>query len=482
MAVRFAPARTALSFLNKYCGFVALALMLLCPLGADAGPGQEALHTQAVDTTPNQFSFTAVNNAAPDIDYASEAIVITGITGPSPVSITVGTYKINNESYRTAAGTVNLNDRVVVRVRASTRASTTVTATLTVGGVASAFRVTTAAATDTVPDSFSFAPVSNATLSRTYVSAPTTIAGINAPSPISVSGGLYRINDGPITALAGTVRLYDRVSAQVTASSQNSTAVTATVTVGGVRAPFTVTTAGSTSGRPSPAEVLNFTNWRLTLPINSAGGTSGLAGDISPMQLIGPPGYSSKFLYTDASGAVVFNAPSNGATTTPGEGSDNTRTELRELYKLSGPTEWTNGVGGTLTASCRVDRTPIDRKSVIIGQIHARGPILLLLTYDEAQRAVRAKFYNSPNGSAATTVQVASNIGIGDRIDYRIQWIGSNISVTVNGRTVNRQTASSWNRVGVYFKAGAYNGGSVNKGNSAGDASQVAFFTLGLQH
>ncbi|MDP3293666.1 MAG: polysaccharide lyase family 7 protein [Nevskia sp.] len=482
VTARLVPSTTALTFLTR-CSHLA-ALALLCPFSASAWPGPGAWQTQVVDTTPAPFSFTPVNNATPGIRYVAGPIIVTGITGPSPISVTGGRYRINAGSFTSVAGTVNANDRVRVVVWSSSANGTAAAATLTIGGVSASFTVTTAGSTtdDRVPDSFSFAPVNNAALSATYVSTPATITGITGPSPISVEGGLYKINNGPATAQAGTVNVNDRVSLQVTASSQKGTAVTATVTIGGVRAPFTVTTAGSATDRPRPAEVLNFSNWRLTLPVTSGGGTTGLATTIMPSALVRPPGYTSQYLYTDANGAVVFYAPSNGATSTPGEGSDNTRTELRELYKLSGPTEWTNGVGGTLTASCRVDRTPIARKSVVIGQIHGVSSILLLLTYDEAKRIVQAKFYKGPNSSDGPTVQIASNIGIGDRIDYRIQWIGANISVTVNGRTVNRQTSSSWNGVGVYFKAGTYNAGSANRGNPAGDAGQVAFFNLDLQH
>ena len=433
------------------------------------------------DTVPDSFSFTPVSNATLSATYVSNPATITGINSPSPISVTGGRYRINTGSFTNAAGTVNAGDQVYAEVIASSRAGTATTAKITIGGVAGSFTVTTAAATDTTPNSFSFAPVNNADLGTIYVSTPATITGINAPSPISVAGGLYKINDGPATAQAGTVNPNDRVSAQVTSSGQNSTATTATVTIGGVRGAFTVTTVAPPAGTLYPADVIDLNNWKLTLPVNSNGSTSGSAAEILPKELIGPPGYTSKYMYTDAGGAVVFYAPTNGATTTPGEGSDNTRSELRELYKMpSGPTEWTNSIGGTLTALCRVDKTPAARKQVIIGQIHGVSSILVLLVYDESLRSVEARYYNTPGGSTSK-VTLASNVKIGDRIDYRIQWIGSTLSVTVNGKTDNRQTASSWNGVKVYFKAGAYSG-TASGGNPAGDASQVSFFNLDIRH
>ncbi|WP_293392812.1 polysaccharide lyase family 7 protein [Nevskia sp.] len=445
--------------------------------------GSFTVTTSTNDTVPDSFSFTPVFNAKLSSSYVSNQVTITGINAASPISVVGGYYRLNDRSNTSTSGTVKVDDRVSVVVKSSSANSTATVVTLTIGGVSSSFTVTTVSnvPADTVPDSFSFASVNNATPSTIYVSTPATITGINGPSPISVSGGLYKINDGPATASAGTVNPNDRVSAQLTSSSQDSTAVTATVNIGGVRAPFTVATAGSTSDLPRPAEVLDFSHWKLTLPVNSSGNTSGAAAEIMPAVLVGPPGYTSEYLYTDDTGAVVFYAPTNGASTTPGEGSDNARSELRELYKVpSGPTEWTNSIGGTLTALCRVDKTPAARKQVIIGQIHGLSSILVLLVYDEGLRTVEARYYNSPGGSTSK-VTLASNVKIGDRIDYRIQWIGSTLSVTVNGKTDNRQTASSWNGVKVYFKAGAYSG-TGNSGNPAGDASQVAFFNLDIQH
>ncbi|MCX7061092.1 MAG: hypothetical protein NTZ11_09415, partial [Gammaproteobacteria bacterium] len=51
-------------------------------------------------------------------------------------------------------------------------------------------------ASDTTPDAFSFAPVTNAALGSVQTSDAITVSGINAASPISVAGGSYSINGG----------------------------------------------------------------------------------------------------------------------------------------------------------------------------------------------------------------------------------------------------------------------------------------------
>ncbi len=244
-----------------------------------------------------------------------------------------------------------------------------------------------------------------------------------------------------------------------------------------------VSVAVSAANRVStpPKLMIDLSNFKLTLPVNSWGGSVGTADEIDNEDLNGSPGYSSSYFYTDSSGAVVFYAPSNGATTSPGSGGDHTRSELRELYRVSGPTEWTNSIGGTMTASCRVDKVAKKSGKAIIGQIHGLDSIFVLVYYDTGKKTVEAKFYNKPGSDTATAFVLASNVKLGDRIDYQIQWIGSSASVTVNGKTVNRVPGAVWNKVPVYFKAGAYSSAS-NRGNSFSDATQVGFYSLQLQH
>lgn len=109
------------------------------------------------------------------------------------------------------------------------------------------FNATALVAWDTTPTAFSFTDVTNATTNSTYTSAAITVAGINHPAAISVSGDAsakYSINNATATATNGTVSSGDEVRAVVTSSASAATAVNATVTIGGVSDAFSVTTAG----------------------------------------------------------------------------------------------------------------------------------------------------------------------------------------------------------------------------------------------
>jgi hypothetical protein len=111
---------------------------------------------------------------------------------------------------------------------------------------------------DTTPDAFSFTDQSSVALSTLITSAPITVAGINAPAPISVTGGEYNINGGGFTSSPGTVNNGDQVRARHTSSGANSTAVNTTVTIGGVSDVFTTTTLASSGGAITPAMTVEY--------------------------------------------------------------------------------------------------------------------------------------------------------------------------------------------------------------------------------
>jgi hypothetical protein len=101
---------------------------------------------------------------------------------------------------------------------------------------------------DTTPDAFSFVNQTGVALSATITSAQVTITGIDAASPITVSGAstpLYSINGGAFTAIAGTVEAGDEVRARHTSSASEFTWTHTLVTIGGVSATFSSRTLGT---------------------------------------------------------------------------------------------------------------------------------------------------------------------------------------------------------------------------------------------
>lgn len=99
------------------------------------------------DTTPDPFVFDDVS-AAPSTLVASNIITITGIDVPTAAAISLsggtGEYSKNGGAWTTSLGSVTNFDTVQLRVTSSATPGQQVSATLTVGGYADTFTVTTA--------------------------------------------------------------------------------------------------------------------------------------------------------------------------------------------------------------------------------------------------------------------------------------------------------------------------------------------------
>lgn len=123
-----------------------------------------------------------------------------------------------------------------------------------VSSTASAGTMSTSSPVDTTPTQFTFDDVYGAALTTEYPSNDITISGVAAATniPITIVGGTYSINSGggygAYTAVAGNVQLGYLVRVKVTSSGTNETAVSTTLTVGGVSDVYTVTTAAASGG------------------------------------------------------------------------------------------------------------------------------------------------------------------------------------------------------------------------------------------
>src|SRR3546814_1054371 len=96
--------------------------------------------------------------------------------------------------------------------------STAASVQLTIGGVTGDFMVTTIAA-DTTPDAFAFSAVHGVMPGSLQTSNTVTISGLNTESPIAVSGGSYRVNNGAFTTVSGSVNSGDTGTVRQSASA-----------------------------------------------------------------------------------------------------------------------------------------------------------------------------------------------------------------------------------------------------------------------
>ncbi|MBL8518655.1 MAG: FecR domain-containing protein [Betaproteobacteria bacterium] len=264
------------------------------------------LPAPAVDTTPDAFSFVAVTQAPLSSVVTSGAIIITGINAPSPISITGGSYSINGGAFTTAPGTVSSGQSIQVRVISAAANGTGVSATLNIGGVGATFSVTTLTILpDTTPDPFAFAPVNNATLVTTFVSNSVVITGINAPAPVSITGGSYSINGGTFTTAPGTISNGQSIAVQVVSAGTVATPTTATVIIGGVSGSYTVTTVPSLiDTTPDPFSFTPQTNAALSILATSNTVTITGINSPTPVSVSGGQYSISGGPFTSAAGTI----------------------------------------------------------------------------------------------------------------------------------------------------------------------------------
>jgi Alginate lyase len=242
---------------------------------------------------------------------------------------------------------------------------------------------------------------------------------------------------------------------------------------------MTATCAGcstsSVTGNPSPAPSASATGgsvslsgWQLTLP---------LAGKHGTAAIVNPASVSPPWLSTDQSGALVFFAPVDGATT---KHSDHARTELVDL------TTFTAGSGRhTMHASLAVSQLPADTRDVIIGQIHGADTIksvpFVMLHYQAGAITVVVKQQQS--GPAAQHLTLLSDVPLGARFDYSIIDNGDgSLTFTADDgprhASVNAPLPAPFRGATVRFQAGAYQQGRAGQGAAAGDAARLIFSTL----
>ena len=110
------------------------------------------------------------------------------------------------------------------------------------GGGSDSSNSSSAPSIDTTPEAFSFAPLDNQLRSEEVISNSVTITGINSATTITITNGQYAIGEAAFTEAAGTITNGQSVKVKLTASENTFTETTATLTVGGVSANFTVKT------------------------------------------------------------------------------------------------------------------------------------------------------------------------------------------------------------------------------------------------
>jgi hypothetical protein len=172
----------------------------------------------------------------------------------------------------TTAGTngVNLNTAAALDYETATSHNITVSATNGGAPITRTIVITvTNVVEDTTPNAFTFTDVTGATVSTVYESNSITVAGMDGPATMTITGGEYSINGGTYASASTSVVAGDTVKVRGTSSGSGLTAVNVVLTIGGVSDTFTITTAAVSDSTPDAFSFTDVTGAALSTIVES---------------------------------------------------------------------------------------------------------------------------------------------------------------------------------------------------------------------
>lgn len=237
-------------------------------------------------------------------------------------------------------------------------------------------------------------------------------------------------------------------------------------------APF-LTTGATTSASAAPAEcsypaeVLDLTGWKVTLPTGE---------DEEPDEVTQPDlaefAADPWFVPLESCDGVQFRAAVNGVTT---GGSSYPRSELREMIADgSDEAEWSPSTGThTMTVDAAITAVPADKPEVVAAQIHGGDDDLTTIRLNDSELYVT----NDDN----SRYHLITDYQLGTRFTAEFRAAGGAIEVYYNGEL---QTTIETDSDSAYFKAGAYTQANCERSDPCDDTNygEVQIFDLTVTH
>lgn len=221
------------------------------------------------------------------------------------------------------------------------------------------------------------------------------------------------------------------------------------------------------TGQRLPSQVLNLTNWKLTVPTDS--NHDNIADEINQPELAT---YTSSpyFVANSAGDGVVFRAYANGATTS---NSNYPRSELREMTNNGADEAKWSSTSGTHTMTIReaITHLPSVKPGVVAGQIHNASDDVIMIELNNKT------LYVENNGKNIGTLD--ANYALGTAFTVTIVASDGHLRVSYNGA---QKVDFSKSGSGYYFKAGCYTQSNLSKGDSASAYAEVIIYGLSVSH
>jgi hypothetical protein len=388
--------------------------------------------TEFEDGTPDAFAFADVAGVARAVTVESGPIRITGLNTAVAVNVTGGEYSVDGAPWRSASTVIG--NAAEIRVRhVSAAGFDTMTQTRLSVGTGSATFTSRTLARDVTPDAFEFVAATSVPRNASIASNEITVAGINDPAAITVSGGEYSMDGGVFLAAPGAISNNQRVRVRLTSASGFSAASAATLTIGGITGTFTATT-----------EAEDRTPEALTFPAKTGVQTNVLVTS-DPVTITG---INTTVLATPTTGEMSVNGGVFSASSSQVTSGDQVR--LRHTSSSSASTSATTTISiGTVSASFvsttgSVDTTPnafqfvdvpnakrnsrVTSAAVAIGGINA--PVPIAVSGGGAQYSINGGAYTSAPGSVASGAAITLRI-----TTPNVVGVTTDVVVTIGGTT-----------------------------------------------
>ena len=218
-------------------------------------------------------------------------------------------------------------------------------------------------------------------------------------------------------------------------------------------------------GSELPSEMLDLSQWKLTLPVD----------EVKPLRSpdeIKQPALKEfmheKYFYVENKG-VIFHAPCGGATT---QNSKYPRCELREMTtggKSRAAWDTSAPILRTMTLKARITKTPKVKRHIVCAQIHDADDDLMMVRLEGAKLFIERNKIGD--------VMLDANYKLGAPFTVKIQAGNGHVKVWYN-----EELKMSWKiaKQGCYFKAGCYTQSNPTKGDEPEDYGEVQIFQLKL--
>ncbi len=246
-----------------------------------------------------------------------------------------------------------------------------------------------------------------------------------------------------------------------------------------IKAPVTVlSTQPSPTLEPTPtkaelypSQILDLTNWKITLPIGS---------DKNPLEIRQPQLSTYKidpWFVPASDGGVRFRAAVNGVTTS---GSNYPRSELREMTQGgSSNASWSSTKGTHIMfLDQAITAVPKIKKDVVAGQIHDQNNDVIVVRLDYPNLIVKVGDKN--------VATLDSHYSLGKRFTVKLEVSGGQTKIYYNGSTnpsytLNRKYSNAYFKAGVYTQSNCQTEKNASLCNSD-NFGEVVIYKLATSH